>query len=173
MRIAMWSGPRNLSTAMMYSFAARGDCAVSDEPFYAAYLAARLVIHSAYVTIPRLFNPFVEQTRIPTTDIFKVDVEPRTSMLGLRAIVVHTHLWNYRIYPAFVRSNWARSRVPEEELISALKAVKHGMPGLFRALAGHEVAAGLRRRPWPCHMSLVRPDAGVDDHVSPECRRPT
>ena len=38
MRIAMWSGPRNISTAMMYSFAARGDCAVVDEPFYAAYL---------------------------------------------------------------------------------------------------------------------------------------
>ena len=38
MKIAMWSGPRNLSTAMMYSFAARADCAVVDEPFYAAYL---------------------------------------------------------------------------------------------------------------------------------------
>lgn len=37
-RIAMWSGPRNLSTAMMYSFAARGDCQVWDEPLYAAYL---------------------------------------------------------------------------------------------------------------------------------------
>ena len=35
-RIAMWSGPRNLSTALMYSFAARGDCTVWDEPFYAA-----------------------------------------------------------------------------------------------------------------------------------------
>lgn len=39
MHIAMWSGPRNLSTALMYAFAARGDCAVADEPFYAAYLA--------------------------------------------------------------------------------------------------------------------------------------
>ena len=39
MNIAMWSGPRNLSTAMMYSFGARDDCAVWDEPFYAAYLA--------------------------------------------------------------------------------------------------------------------------------------
>lgn len=38
MQIAMWSGPRNLSTAMMYAFAARSDCAVVDEPFYAAYL---------------------------------------------------------------------------------------------------------------------------------------
>lgn len=39
MRIAMWSGPRNLSTAMMYAFASRTDFAVVDEPFYAAYLA--------------------------------------------------------------------------------------------------------------------------------------
>ncbi len=40
MRIAMWSGPRNLSTAMMYSFANRADFAVMDEPFYAPFLAA-------------------------------------------------------------------------------------------------------------------------------------
>jgi hypothetical protein len=39
MRICGWSGPRNLSTAMMYAFAARGDCDVMDEPFYAAFLA--------------------------------------------------------------------------------------------------------------------------------------
>lgn len=45
MKIAMWSGPRNLSTAMMYSFGARTDCAVSDEPFYAAYLAATGIVH--------------------------------------------------------------------------------------------------------------------------------
>lgn len=37
-RIAMWSGPRNLSTAMMRSFGSRADTAVSDEPFYGAYL---------------------------------------------------------------------------------------------------------------------------------------
>lgn len=34
----MWSGPRNISTAMMRSFGARADCAVSDEPFYGAFL---------------------------------------------------------------------------------------------------------------------------------------
>lgn len=45
MHVAMWSGPRNLSTALMYSFAARGDCAVIDEPFYAAYLAASGAVH--------------------------------------------------------------------------------------------------------------------------------
>lgn len=35
----MWSGPRNISTAMMRSFGNRPDCRVVDEPFYAAYLA--------------------------------------------------------------------------------------------------------------------------------------
>lgn len=37
-RIAVWSGPRNLSTALMRSFEARGDCAVEDEPLYSNYL---------------------------------------------------------------------------------------------------------------------------------------
>ena len=45
MKIAMWSGPRNLSTAMMYSFGSRDDCAVWDEPFYAAYLVATGIRH--------------------------------------------------------------------------------------------------------------------------------
>ena len=44
-RIAMWSGPRNLSTALMYSFASRSDCSVWDEPFYAAYLKISNVKH--------------------------------------------------------------------------------------------------------------------------------
>jgi len=37
-RIAMWSGPRNISTALMRSFGERPDTAVLDEPFYAAWL---------------------------------------------------------------------------------------------------------------------------------------
>jgi hypothetical protein len=44
-RIAMWSGPRNLSTAMMRAFENRPDCAVIDEPFYAAYLATTGACH--------------------------------------------------------------------------------------------------------------------------------
>ncbi len=44
-RIAMWSGPRNISTAMMRSFENRPDTAVIDEPFYAAFLAATGIDH--------------------------------------------------------------------------------------------------------------------------------
>ena len=37
-RICLWSSPRNLSTALMYSFAQRADTVVFDEPLYAHYL---------------------------------------------------------------------------------------------------------------------------------------
>ena len=47
----MWSGPRNLSTAMMVSFAQRRDCAVVDEPFYAAYLHATGLKHPMHQAI--------------------------------------------------------------------------------------------------------------------------
>jgi len=39
-RIAMWSGPRNISTAMMRAWGNRADTFVIDEPFYAYYLSA-------------------------------------------------------------------------------------------------------------------------------------
>lgn len=58
-RIAMWSGPRNLSTALMRSFENRADTAVRDEPFYAAFLVASGLDHplreevvAAYETDP-------------------------------------------------------------------------------------------------------------------------
>ena len=43
--IAMWSGPRNLSTAMMRSFENRKDTVVFDEPFYAHYLSITDINH--------------------------------------------------------------------------------------------------------------------------------
>jgi hypothetical protein len=43
--IAMWSGPRNISTAMMRAWENRGDTAVCDEPFYAYYLDNAETVH--------------------------------------------------------------------------------------------------------------------------------
>lgn len=40
-RIAMWSGPRNISTAMMRAWGSRADTFVCDEPLYAHYLKMR------------------------------------------------------------------------------------------------------------------------------------
>ena len=47
LRLAMWSGPRNISTAMMRSWGNRSDTAVIDEPLYAHYLAETGLAHPA------------------------------------------------------------------------------------------------------------------------------
>ena len=44
---AMWSGPRNISTAMMRALENRPDAVVVDEPLYAAYLARTGIDHPA------------------------------------------------------------------------------------------------------------------------------
>ena len=60
LRIAMWSGPRNMSTTMMRSFGARADTACVDEPFYAAYLKATGLRH------PMSDEIFAAQSSNPT-----------------------------------------------------------------------------------------------------------
>ncbi len=72
MRIAMWSGPRNLSTAMMYSFGNRADFSVMDEPFYAAYLATtgedhpmRAEILAAHEADPQKVSALCQQPGSP------------------------------------------------------------------------------------------------------------
>ncbi|MFT2090129.1 HAD family hydrolase [Paraglaciecola sp. 2405UD69-4] len=50
-RIAMWSGPRNISTAMMRSWENRSDCQVIDEPFYAYYLQQTQSPHPCFEDI--------------------------------------------------------------------------------------------------------------------------
>jgi hypothetical protein len=45
LRIAMWSGPRNISTAMLRSWGNRPDTYVCDEPLYAHYLAVTGIDH--------------------------------------------------------------------------------------------------------------------------------
>jgi len=63
-RIAMWSGPRNISTAMMRSFENRPDTSVIDEPFYACYLALTGADHpmreEVLVSQPTSSRPVVE-----------------------------------------------------------------------------------------------------------------
>ena len=51
-RICLWSGPRNISTALMYAFAQRMDTTVFDEPLYAHYLSK---------TPAREYHPGAEQ----------------------------------------------------------------------------------------------------------------
>ncbi len=51
-RICLWSGPRNVSTALMYAFAQRSDTRVIDEPLYAHYLHTKYKAAAAKSTHP-------------------------------------------------------------------------------------------------------------------------
>jgi hypothetical protein len=50
-RIGMWSGPRNISTAMMRAWGNRADTFVVDEPFYAYYLKATRKEHPGFAGV--------------------------------------------------------------------------------------------------------------------------
>ncbi len=71
-RIAMWSGPRNISTAMMRSFGNRPDTTVVDEPFYAVYLAATGIDHpireQVLATMPTDWRVVVDRVTGPIPD---------------------------------------------------------------------------------------------------------
>ena len=64
MRIACWSGPRNISTALMRSWSSRNDSFVSDEPLYAYYLKEKQFKHPMYKeiiqTYPNEYNQIVK-----------------------------------------------------------------------------------------------------------------
>ncbi len=88
--IALWSGPRNVSTALMYAFAQRRDTTVVDEPLYAHYLRVTGADHPGRETVLAAQDPdgaaVMRQllaTRWPTPLVFQkqmahhvVDLDP-------------------------------------------------------------------------------------------------
>ena len=57
LRVNLWSGPRNVSTALMYSFAQRADTRVVDEPLYAHYLRISGAPHPGREDVLRSLDP--------------------------------------------------------------------------------------------------------------------
>jgi hypothetical protein len=112
-RIAMWSGPRNISTAMMRSFENRPDTSVIDEPFYAAYLAATGIDH-----------PLREESLASQpTDWREVVKTILGRVPGGRAIFYQKHMTHHML-PQFGREwtgemrNAFLIRAPEDVLVS-------------------------------------------------------
>lgn len=115
MNIAMWSGPRNLSTALMYSFAARADCEVVDEPFYGAYLRETGLEHpmraEILATMPESAGEIAADLSRPRDGLFyqkhmthhMVDSIPRDWMSGAKHAFLIRH-------PARVIASYAAKR---------------------------------------------------------------
>lgn len=150
-RIAMWSGPRNISTAMMRSWEARGDCAVSDEPLYAHYLKAR----------PSVDHPGRAEI------LAKCETDWRKVVAGLMGPVPgHKHNWyqkhmSHHLVPEIDRrwvwgmTNAFLIRDPAEMITSLAKV----MPGLGLLDTGLPQQAELFDEVW---KRTGRPPAVVD-----------
>ena len=117
MIINLISGPRNVSTALMYSFAQRSDTVVIDEPFYGYYLKLTRIIHPGR---KRIMNSM-------TNDINEVTKALLGQNHGDQIIFVKNmahHLVN--IDNQFLKSvkNVFLIRNPEELLVSFSKVIK-------------------------------------------------
>ena len=115
--IAMWSGPRNISTALMRSWGSRSDTHVVDEPFYAHYLLSTGYEHPGADEIIRSY---------PTDWRAVVD-----QLLGERqdsAIVYHKHMTHHML-PHIERtwlgnlSNGFLIREPRRMLLSLMRVI--------------------------------------------------
>lgn len=98
-RIAMWSGPRNISTALMRSFGARADTHVIDEPFYAAYLFATGIDHPMREDVLR-------SQSTDWRDVERVLLDPIPSG---KTVFYQKHMTHHML-PAFGREWMARCR---------------------------------------------------------------
>jgi len=88
-RIAMWSGPRNLSTAMMRSFGSRADTFVSDEPFYGCFLKATGLDHPMREEVVAAMD----------CDWESVMADLRRDPPGAKPIWYQKHMWHHMAGP--------------------------------------------------------------------------
>jgi hypothetical protein len=117
-RVAMWSGPRNISTAMMRSFGSRADTVVADEPFYAHYLAVTGLDHPGRADVlasqPTGWPEVAAVLTGPLPDGFRVSYQKHMAHhllpgMGRDWLGALTHAYLIRD-PAHVVASYARVR---------------------------------------------------------------
>ena len=86
MIINLISGPRNVSTALMYSFAQRSDTRVLDEPFYAVYLSKTGADHPGAEAVLRALSSSEHEVK---ADISAADAAPEKSVLFIKNMAHH------------------------------------------------------------------------------------
>ena len=84
--ISLWSGPRNISTAMMYSFAQRNDTKVIDEPLYGHYLRETDADHPGKEEIMQTLNCEGESV---VQDLLTMNPQGRKSILFMKQMTKH------------------------------------------------------------------------------------
>ncbi len=122
----MWSGPRNISTAMMRSFGSRADTVVADEPLYARYLHAR----------PELRHPGRDEIVAAGPIALKQIIASLTGPLPRgNAISYQKHMAHHLLPGDFEDLGWIESlcncfliRDPGEMIASFIKIIPNPTP---------------------------------------------
>ena len=147
-RICLWSGPRNISTAMMRSFENRADCEVWDEPYYGYYLDRTGLDHPGREAVLGLW-PTDEKKRLRRG---VADQRPKARRSFSRSICASTCsmmcIWAGRPVAAIC----FLIRDPAEMAASfnaTMGAVRAEDLGSLRQHALYEVIAANTGRRWP------------------------
>lgn len=143
-RIAMWSGPRNISTAMMRAWENRPDAIVCDEPLYAHYLRATGVEHPGRdeviafhesdwrKVVARLLGPIPDGKRIYYQKHMAHHLLPEIDREWLRSL---THAMLIR-HPAEMLTSLSRV-IPEPKLTDTGLPQQLEVVQLVEDLTGH------------------------------------
>lgn len=117
LRINLISGPRNISTALMYSFAQRTDTQVLDEPYYAVYLSQSKADHPAKSEILQLLPAAEEEV-----DRMIFSYKPGFDVLFIKNMAHHIQVLREEIKPGL--TNLFLIRDPER-IIASYAQVRH------------------------------------------------
>lgn len=118
-RINLWSGPRNVSTALMYSFAQRSDTRVFDEPLYAHYL--RNSEAKSYHPLAREVLDTMENDGVKVVEAMRNNTEK--PVLFFKQMTHHLVNIDWDFLPEMI--NVILTRDPREMLPSYAKEIEH------------------------------------------------
>jgi hypothetical protein len=164
-RIAMWSGPRNISTAMMRSFDERADTIVVDEPLYAHYLYATGIDHPGRDDIlasqPTDWRVVAAGLTGPMPDGISVLYQKHMSHhllpdVGRAWLSVLSHAFLIRD-PAYVVASYAKVREPTLDDLGYPQQVE-----IFRRYGGPVVDAADMLRDPPGVLCRLCEALGID-----------
>jgi len=125
-RISMWSGPRNISTALMRSFENRPDTAVIDEPFYSFFLKNTGIKHPIYKEVIESYDPSWDNTA--NTLMGPI---PNNKNIWYQKLMTHHWVDNQPLDWTANTINCFLIRNPKDVILSYLKIHKEVTPELI------------------------------------------
>lgn len=122
-RICLWSGPRNISTSLMYSFAQLQNCEVFDEPLYAHYLSNLSQEERARHPAAEEIIAAMEQDGLKVVEMMKGDFAESTEITFFKNMTLHLSGIDRRFMHDVV--NVILTRDPEDMLPSYDQVIKN------------------------------------------------